>query len=85
MVKKILFCTITLLVMAFMAMSSDSAYARNPNMGQPGGYGMPARYGYPEFSPNRTRIGFGFNGIPFDGSHREATQMRREARMLRGR
>lgn len=29
---------------------------------------------------SRQRVGLGFNGIPFDGSHREATRMRRAQR-----
>lgn len=31
-------------------------------------------------SAYRPRVGLGFNGIPFDGSHREATRMRRAYR-----
>ncbi len=29
------------------------------------------------YRPNRNRIGLGFDGIPLNGSHREAIQMRR--------
>lgn len=70
--KKILFYSIILFVLAFMVMWSESAFARNMKIS--------SSKAIPSYQYTRNRIGFGFNGIPFDGSHRAATQMRRAAR-----
>lgn len=65
-------------VFAALLISAAVVSAQEPV--KPGPYGNVAPITPHVTRSGRTRVGLGFNGIPLDGSHREATRMRRALR-----